>query len=127
MLITDEKTVAQIKEEFHKKFPGLKIEFYKTEHRKYKASSDDDMIASHFKIGEVRNIHNSKDFKVNPESTVAEIESTLADVFGLNVQIYRRSNTLWLQTSATDDWTLEKQNAKGLRSMQSDVGLYDKT
>ena len=34
----------------------------------------------------------------------------------LNLQVFRKSSDIWLQTSATDHWTLEKQNGKGQRS-----------
>ena len=125
MIITDEKTIAQIQEEFHNKFPGLKIKFYATEHKKYEGSSDRDLLDRDLKIGDIRNIHETKDLKINPTDTVAYLEKIMHDVYGLNVQIYRRSKELWLQTSTTDDWTLEKQNSKGLHSMQSDVSLYD--
>jgi hypothetical protein len=31
----------------------------------------------------------------------------------MNIQVFRRSGMLWLQTSATDDWTLATQELKG--------------
>ena len=50
-----------------------------------------------------------------------KVESDFRDLFNLNIQIFRKSKDLWLQTSATDDWSLEKQNSKGLHSM----GIYE--
>ena len=127
MLITDEKTIGQIQDEFHKTFPGLKIHFYTTEHERYKGSKDEDMIAGDSLIGDIRQVHETKDFSIDPKASVARIEQLFHDVFGLNAQIYRRSKELWLQTSTTDDWSLEKQNLKGLHSMQSDISLYEKS
>ncbi|MCB0692400.1 MAG: hypothetical protein KDC16_12200, partial [Saprospiraceae bacterium] len=56
--------------------------------------------------------------KLNSELTVSDFEQMMEKDFGLHVQVFRRSNQLWLQTSATDDWTLEVQNTKGLHSIQ---------
>jgi hypothetical protein len=50
--------------------------------------------------------------------TVAELERLFVENFGLNAQVFRRSGTLWLQTSATDNWTLAEQNRKGGHSEQ---------
>ncbi len=126
MLIADDKTIAQIQTEFSSKFPGLKIEFYKSLHDKYKGSSDEDKFPPETIIRNARKIHETKELTIRPEDTVAYIEMTMRDSLGLNVQIYRRSKELWLQTSATDDWTLEKQNSKGLHSLRTDLNLYDK-
>jgi len=43
----------------------------------------------------------------------------MEDQFGLHVQIFRKSGDLWLQTSKTDEWTIEHQNARGLETTLS--------
>lgn len=116
MKITDQKTIAQIQEEFSALFPGLKIEFYKSRHQSNEGSPVIDQLSADMKIANVRSQHNEGDFDINPEMTVAQVEKGLADQFGLNVQIFRRSASIWLQTSATDHWTLEVQNRKGIHS-----------
>lgn len=126
MLITDHKTLGQIQEEFNQQFPGLKIHFFRKSHGKYKGSSDEDMLPNESLIGEIRHVHETKEFSINPKDSVAKIESMFHDIYGLNAQIYRRSKELWLQTSSTDDWTLEKQNLKGIHSTKSNLSLYDK-
>ncbi|MFZ9982087.1 MAG: hypothetical protein ACO3FI_08660 [Cyclobacteriaceae bacterium] len=32
---------------------------------------------------------------------------------GLLVKIFRKSGNVWIETSLTDDWTLERQNEEG--------------
>ena len=44
---------------------------------------------------------------------VSELEKAFSDIFGLNVQVFRKSNNMWLQTTITDKWSLEKQNQNG--------------
>ncbi len=126
MKITDNKSVDQIQNEFSALYPGLKIEFYNKSHGAYKASPKTELIDSDSKIGDIRTIHLEATVTFNPTMAVAEVEGILQDKYGLNVQILRRSKEIWLQTSATDDWTLEKQNLKGLHSIDPTLGLYSK-
>ena len=125
MKISDSQTIKDIQKEFTSHFPGLKIEFYERSHGSYKASPKSALIPNEVIIGNIRSIHNEGDIELLPELTVNQVESQMKKIYGLNVQVFRKSKDLWLQTSTTDDWSLEKQNNKGLHSMDSDVKLYD--
>ena len=118
MKITDTKTLHEVQMEFSKLYPGLKIEFYSEEHDLQRTSPSTQQLDTSNLIGDVRDIHETQELVIKPNDTVGEIEGTLKNLFGLNVQIFRKSKELWLQTSATDGWTIEKQNLKGLHSMQ---------
>lgn len=61
-------------------------------------------------IGEVRNKHNSGEVSIHGNQKVSTLESNFHDTFGLNVQVFRKSANLWLQTTVTDEWTLSQQN-----------------
>jgi hypothetical protein len=41
------------------------------------------------------------------------LEGHFSDIYGLDVSIYRQSGKAWLETSATDSWTLAQQNKMG--------------
>ena len=45
--------------------------------------------------------------------TVKELEKTLRDKFGLTVQVARKSGSIWLETTISDNWTLKQQNDHG--------------
>jgi hypothetical protein len=45
--------------------------------------------------------------------TVSELESLLLQLFGLPVQVYRKSGNFWMETRMTRDWTLKQQNEHG--------------
>ena len=45
--------------------------------------------------------------------TVVDLEQSFSDVFGLGVQIFRKSGKVWLETTVTDGWTLDEQNRQG--------------
>ena len=115
MLISDQKSIRQIQEEFSEKFPFLKLEFYSSAHDPNEGSSDQAQLDSELTIGEVRNIHFEGDYAIAGSSSVAELETTFSDKFGLNVQVFRKSGDIWLQTITTDSWTLDEQNERGSR------------
>ena len=45
-----------------------------------------------------------------------QVERLFESELGLHVQIFRKSGSIWLETSVTDDLTLDQQNAKGRAS-----------
>lgn len=118
MIIDDNKRLEDIQKEFSGLFPGLRLAFYKNKHENHKGSPKAEQYDADMPIANVRNVHNKGELAIAPSMTIAELETAFEDDYGLHVQVFRRSNTLWLQTSVTDDWTLEKQNTKGLHSIQ---------
>ena len=112
MKITDKKTIQEVQNEFNKKFPFLKIEFYKKAHGEHEGSPDDLKWDTDLTIGEIRNRTNSGDLSIDGALTVGALENNFSEQYGLNVQVFHKSGNLWLQTTATDEWTLDKQNNK---------------
>ena len=113
MIITKTKKLRQIQEDFHKKFPYLKIEFYQSRHDPGEGSPETERLDPEFTIEEVRTRHSEGDLEVLESMTVREFEAQVNHQFGLNVQVFRKSGNLWMQTTSTDDWTLKEQNRKG--------------
>jgi len=119
MLLTKEKTIAVIQEEFNTTFPGLRLAFYQKKHADHKGSAKDSEYDIYLSLGEIQPTLTEATLNLDASKTVAQFEQEVEDQFGLHVQVFRRSNDLWLQTIATDDWTLEVQNRKGLHSVQA--------
>ncbi|QQS29668.1 MAG: hypothetical protein IPM47_01570 [Sphingobacteriales bacterium] len=120
MLITEDRTISDIQVEFHKKFPFLKLEFYAAPHEEGGVSSDRTLIDSNKTVAEVRTVKNSGDLSINGHLKVSTLESNFRELYGLNVQVFRRSRKIWLQTTATDEWTLSEQNKLGEETGQFD-------
>ena len=118
MKIDPNLTIESVIEQFSKVYPGLKLELYSKEHEEGEGSSKASTLDHSMKLADVNPSIASDDLELDPQMTVAELENAFKDVYGLNVQVFRRSNQLWLQTSTTDSWTLEVQNRKGLHSIQ---------
>lgn len=111
--INDHRKIHAIQEDFNKLFPYLKIEFFAKPHASGGQSSKKYMKSSSKTLGECRTIHNKGSISISPEMTVDELERRFMDVYGLSVQVFRKSGKVWLETSVTDGWTLAKQNAQG--------------
>lgn len=111
--INDNRKVYAIQEEFHNEFPYLKLEFYSKPHSKGGASSKDLVAESSKLIGDCRTIHESGEITISPQLSVGELEQRFRDVYGLSVQVFRKSGKVWLETIDTDNWSLQKQNDEG--------------
>ena len=111
--IAQQMTVRQIQEEFNKAYPYLKIEFFSKPHQKNGASPKNLIVQKSKTLGECRTIHNEGEITITPQMIVADLEQNFMDVYGLSVQVFRKSGNAWLETTITDGWTLEKQNLQG--------------
>lgn len=115
MIISDDKKLMELQKEFRTKFPYLKIEFYSQHHETGEGSDVNTLIDSNKTIGESRRVHNEGDLSINGHLKVGNFEQAFFDKYGLNVQVFRKSGGTWLQTTATDDWTLTEQNTRAER------------
>jgi len=111
--INDHRKIFAIQEAFTEKFPFLKLEFFAKPHKQSGASPKKLMNHSGKTLGECRTIHNAGTITITGSMTAGELEQRFADVYGLSVQVFRRSGNMWLETTVTDSWTLDQQNAEG--------------
>ena len=123
--ISDEKTLGEVKKEFSYLFPNLKIEFYKVSHREHEGSVNKNLLNDSLKIGRVRISHDDGQLILDSKTVTAEVENEFRKFYGLNVQVFRRSGKLWLQTTSSDDWTLEQQEMAALErnKLREDNGM----
>ncbi|MCB0520882.1 MAG: hypothetical protein H6577_14900 [Lewinellaceae bacterium] len=119
MQITDRKTLKDIQQEFSGKFPYLKLEFYKGKHESGAPSPAGKQLDPEKTIGQVRTVHSEGELSIDGHLKVSSLEDRFWEQYGLNVQVFRLSGNLWLQTSTTDQWTLAEQNRKGEHSAEA--------
>jgi hypothetical protein len=105
----DNLFIYQVQEKFSKCFPHLKIEFYSKAHHVKEESLEKDRIDPQRRIGEVRQNQNAGWLDIKSWDTIARIEKAFKDRFGLNVQVFRKENNTWVQTSKTDRFTIRQQ------------------
>jgi hypothetical protein len=111
--INNAQTTDSIKGEFNKLFPFLKIEFYKEPHMGGQTKSKSKMITSDVKLKEIQKIKTRGNIEGNGQMSVEELEQKFKNEFGLYIEVFRKSGSIWLETSATDSWTLAQQNEEG--------------
>lgn len=128
MRIRDDIKLAALQSEFHTRFPYLKIEFYAEPHREGMGSAESTRLYPEQLVGEVRTSGATGFFKLDAEQRTTDFEEMLQAVYGLNVQVFRRSRGRWLQTWATDTWSLGEQNRRGeLMAYDQDTASGPKT
>jgi hypothetical protein len=99
LIIDDKRSFQYAQYEFGKRYPYLKIDFLRP--------PVGDTIPS---LGQQRArgiIH------VECQQTVKQVIKGFEDIFGMSMMIRRRSGNVWIETSLTADWTLERQNHEG--------------
>lgn len=117
IIIDKTKKLSEVQEEFKKRFPYLKIEFYKKQHAEGMGSPKENTLDNELRIEQAQQIKSSGTIKIHGLMKVAELESSFAQTFGLPVQVFRKSGSVWLQTTATDHWTLAEQNHKAMEKI----------
>lgn len=98
---------------FHSTFPYLKLEFFRHRYQPKDANVKKDRLKSDAVVLNVTGDRRESNITITEEMSVTSLGQLFQDHFGLDVQVFRRSGTSWLETTVTDDWTLKKQNEQG--------------
>jgi len=110
MTITEEKRISDIQAEFNRYYPYLKLEFFWGAGKKdeYHRLSD-----TSIKMENISHSMHEGAIQLSDNMTVSNLEDAFSDRFGLQVQVFRKSGSIWLETTKTDNWTLKVQNDHG--------------
>lgn len=111
--ISDELLLSDLQKAFNTYFPFLKIEFFKKPHKIGEGLAKSLIFDNKKIVKDCRTAHVIGKLEFEETMEVAVFESKLQEEFGLSVQVFRKSGNVWLETSATDTWTLRQQNDEG--------------
>ena len=111
--VTVDRLIEDIQKDFSYVFPYLKIEFFRKGTRYKQNKQRTISLPIHQTIGSVFKNNRRGSLNITPSMTVRDLERNCDEQFGVMVQLFRRSGTLWLETSMTDNWTLQQQNDRG--------------
>jgi hypothetical protein len=114
--IRPDMQISEVQRKFNSQFPYLKLEFYKNR----RDMSAGRLMNRSKQIGEAEEVITDSYLEIEPGMTVKELESNLAKIFTLSVQVFRKSGNTWLQTTMTDNWTLQRQNEHGKEISESE-------
>lgn len=104
---------GSIKESFHNKFPFLKIEFVNKPHFLGEATPGSRVIHDNVTLGNITGTLKEGFITITEDDSVATIEQTFQEQFGLPVQVFRKHKDVWIETTATDSFTLARENEIG--------------
>lgn len=111
--VNGEQTIEGLQYEFNLHFPFLRIEFIRENIKKGSRDPKNLIISTNENIRQIQSKNKTGRVSYNKSTTVNELENSFLEDFGLNVQVFRKSGSIWLVTTSTDDWTLEQQNEEG--------------
>jgi hypothetical protein len=116
--LAPDKTIGDIKAAFTAFFPNLKLAFFSKSHKAYRSSAAKFLVHDKdLKLSELTALlTESKFILLENNMPVWQLERLFEEEYGLHVQVFRRSGKIWLETSKTDDLTLEQQEAKAIAS-----------
>lgn len=105
--------LVEIQTSFTGEFPYLKLEFYTQPHGPNQNTIKKNMRGS----GELALTSDKRDLMTeivfDDNWKVFEVEGIFSEKAGLFAQVFRKSGSVWIETSLTDDWTLGQQNKEG--------------
>jgi hypothetical protein len=125
--ISPDKTIGQLQDEFAAVFPNLKVVFFTKPHDAYKGSPAKFLISDRETslATLISKSPQSHELIMELEMPVWQLERLFELEYGLHVQVFRRSGNTWLETSVSDDLTLEQQEAKAEASLKQNFEFVD--
>jgi hypothetical protein len=115
--ISKSRTIHELQQDFTNCYNFLKLEFYKP--MEAGASVRLRERIPHSALLRSAGLKDNGYVEINDEMTVGDLEKRLFEQFGLSVQVSRNSGGIWLETTMTDNWSLQKQNDYGREIRQT--------
>jgi hypothetical protein len=119
LVIVPEMHLYEIAELVRVHFPYLDVLFFDEDHTEKEKVNKQNIIDKQQSIREVRPHFNECSILLKNDLSVRDFEEQFFEKTGIHAQILRKSHNLWLQTFATDSWTLSEQNDKGAEMDES--------
>jgi hypothetical protein len=115
MLITNKTLIKDIQQEFNAHYPSLWIEFYTGSGGRTGTAASRSRVNADLALKRVSDpcSPQATDIDIHKDRTVGEIKHDFLQKFGLQARLMRKTGNVWVGTSLTDDWTLERQNSEG--------------
>jgi hypothetical protein len=109
LYLENDTPVKALQDKFNALYPFLQLHFIKTFREDGKPLKKIVKGLPEQRLSEITGTLVPGMVSIEGTCTVAEILDNFRS-HGLAVQVYRKSGTLWVETSLTEDWTLERQN-----------------
>lgn len=113
LTIEGARSLQEVRQDFNAAYPYLMLEFFKPVFSRSALPSAGNMLLPSMKVRDARRSQHDGYVELEDLMKVAELERTFKELYGLNVQVFRKSGNIWLETTMTDGWTLKQQNDHG--------------
>ena len=105
--IFEGQTIGAVQKIFSDRYPYLRIDFFRNlELNGIRITKKLENAYSLFQLPQ-------SEISLLGDRTVKSLKDDIRKATGLMAKIFRRSGNVWIETSLTDDWTLERQNEEG--------------
>jgi hypothetical protein len=111
--INSKQTISDVQQSFRMRFPYLKIAFFRAAHQPGEGTPAQQMYDEQLRISDIASGVINDSLVITGDMKVYEAESLFMERYGLSAQVFRRSGDNWIQTTTTDNRTLNEQNEKG--------------
>src|SRR5215207_3658831 len=111
MNIHKETLIANIQNEFNSRYSFLWIDFYHTANPQ--SFSKAKKVGPETSIKEISRLYCTKAIDISGKREVSEVLSDVKNILGLEAHILRKCGNVWVGTTLTEHWTLERQNLEG--------------
>jgi len=113
LTIDYDSTVSDVQVQFNTSYPFLHLQFLKSIQEENKSIFKKTKVIHELPVKKLRTMYTPVSISIENKVTVAELLKNFQEI-GLRVQVCRKSANQWVETSLTDDWTLERQNSEAM-------------
>jgi hypothetical protein len=110
--INDHRKIFAVQQEFNKLFPHLRLEFLSKPSKAGAAASAKIMRERSKTLGDCRVVHTKGDLTLSHSMTVADLQQSLSDNYGLSVLVYLKSGNDWIETTGNGKLSMDEQDIK---------------
>ena len=104
-------TIREVKEQFARLFPFLKLDFFIYRRHTGEDSDFTKEVYGGLYLEETSEFFKEGILNFSPSTAVAELEQEFQIELGIAVKVFRRSQDSWIDTSQTSHLSLGKQNS----------------
>lgn len=109
--INDHRKLFAIQEEFNTLFPNLKLEFYGKGSHEHGAHAKKPIENYSKTLGECRTEHTKGSLTVTGGMTIADLQSSFSDVYGIDVHVLKKQADHWVEPDSKNKLSLTEQNS----------------
>ncbi len=93
--ISDHRKIHAIQQEFNKKFPNLKLEFFSKPNTKNGSHSDKIQEEGSHTLGDCRTQHHANNITITPSMSFSDLQQTFLDEHGLKIRMSKKNEHSW--------------------------------